>query len=267
MGVFLINLPREDSGYDAPEEAYADVGEIMLSEVQTRPDIYEGKKDHGNGHDLFSHKEEEEGGKTHVVRRMRGEEAEVLLAIAAGDGEHETQFLYIARPRAAYERFDDEVADACRQCETYANGTDTHESLTIVGVAVNNQIQERYEKRHPHQRVGETKCHTVYKSTITAPKGHDAKAVERINGVQGFKGSRVQEDQKVQGVQLCIMNYELCIMHYQISSTADSCTHPSRPSERRMPYQPFISLSVIRRQVPSWMTAVSGDLWVGRFFI
>ena len=156
VGVFLIDLPREGSGHNAPQETDADVGEIMLSEVKARPYIYEGKKYHGNCHDLVSYKEEEEGGKTHIVRRMRGEEAVVLLAIATRDGEHETQFLNITRPRATYERFDDEVADACRQCETHADGTDTHESLTIVGVAVNNQIQERYKERYPYQRVGKT---------------------------------------------------------------------------------------------------------------
>ena len=128
----------------------------MLSEIKARPDIYESKKDHGNCHDLVSYKEEEEGGQTHIVRRMRGEEAVVFLAISARDGEHETQLLNIAWPWAAHEGLDDEVADACRQCETYADGTDTHQSLTIVGVAVDNQIQERYEEGHPHQRVGET---------------------------------------------------------------------------------------------------------------
>ena len=94
--------------------------------------------------------------------------------------EHESQFLYITWPYTAYERFDDEIADSCRQCETHAYGTDTYQSLTIVGMVVKNQIQECHKERYPQQRIGEAQRNTVYEFTITAPEEHDTKAVKKV---------------------------------------------------------------------------------------
>ena len=112
----------------------------MLPEIEARPDIDKSKENHGNCHDFFSYKEEEEGGQSHIVRRMGGEKAIVLLAISTGYMEHEAQLFHITRSYSAYKRLYDEIADSCRQCETHAYGTDTYQSLTTVGMVVKNQI-------------------------------------------------------------------------------------------------------------------------------